>query len=195
MKLIQSKKALIQLSASVLLSLSISACQAPEGEEYKVEVNKKYVLKNRLNKTELKIIDSLIKSENIIEIEKAQKKIALQLSPTDQVIDPSKVGKKPTATDNSPKVEGPRILSTEEKLERFVSVLEEWSNDSQNKKYYRTVKIREGQKTFREVLRQNFGKWTKDLPEGLIQYSISALNRDIDIENLSPGQSMRVPKL
>ncbi len=176
----------------VLLSL-LMACEAPEGDLYRVEVGKKYHLRSKIDKAFLDHLDSLLESEKVADTEKEEKKVGLLIDPNAPAIDPSQVGK--TGQKSSSEIPRPQVLSREEKSARFLNRLNEWSQDAENSAYYRTVSVREGQKSLRDVLRASYGSWTEDLPQSVIRFSLQALNREVDLENLHEGQMLRVPKL
>ena len=142
----------------------------------------------------LKNLDSLLNAELVIKKEK-KSPVSLQLKTSNETFKPSdfQPGKKETAA--GAEVPRPKILTAEEKMEHFLAVLNAWSEDPQNRKFYREVKVREGQTNLELILKGTYGSWTALLPQGILEYQLRALNEGKSFADLPKGTLLRLPKL
>jgi hypothetical protein len=171
------------LIAAPLLFL---ACKDPKlaGFRENTILNQNVYLNELPSQTYIDSLD-LIAQNEIVKTKDTGKKVNVKLSQNPLTKVAQTFAKKAQKT---------KILTPEEFAEKFIESLEKLSQDPSNKKLGKTIKVKSDIDAL-TLIQKFYGLNPNRIPKSVVDYSLSALNPNINLYDIKAGEEITLPKL
>jgi hypothetical protein len=170
----------------IAVPLFFLACKDPKlaGFREKTIVNENVYLNELPSRAYIDSIDFIAQNE-IVKTKDTEKKVNVKLSQNSLTKVAQTFAKKAQKT---------KRLTPEEFAEKFIESLEKLSQDPFNKKLGKTIKVKTDIDAL-TLIQKFYGLNPNRIPKSILDYSLSALNPNINLYDIKAGEEITLPKL